>query len=625
MPQMPTLDPVKGRRTSFQDRLSISREGGGTSAAWEAVLEARADQSVQAPLPNRIVIKELRRRRVEFEFQSDLGTRQLTVGGIPVDIIVYSTSPYLVIQILADRDRGFLDYPSRDEMAAAAVEAAGYRYAHLWDQDVFEAVTEFQYMMDGILGESIPSVSAPGSKVAQLPTFVPLYGPAPSPLPPSGTAPTPPPSVPPEPGGTLTVILEDFMRPIPPNTPKVPAPVPGTPDMQQLLELLHNHGDAHSRTGTDPIEIVRYTQAIAITLKNASGSWVPEGTWVAVQLIGGKLAFTTTSTIGDERVCGVTAEAIADTTLGRVIVEGFAPRVRVESSVTSRQFLRQGATTGVAEGQDHALAGSHGLALTDYDAATGTCSAILLHIHGEEAFISGTYESIDSAVQNISFWRDLSGLQATVASNDAFTTYVAGTGVAQAFTVDPTTGRTVFSLPSSSTPVNSVSGIRIRNTFTPRTLDDYGFKVIGQLTTAYSTGGDGTSANIFGLLTAELAHASYGAPDGIYFKRWVDDSGSGGLQQDLWQLVASTAGTATTVDLGTKPLDGELHLWEFRITGSGTSVQAYVDNVATGLPITTNLPATSTLLIPTVARWRGTYQLATPALTIYGIGMQSGF
>ena len=596
----------RGGRRTFQDRGPLRRRGPKQEGYGPEILEARAAQDIDATLPVRIVIKALAERLEQFEYATK--GQPLNVLGTQVDFLVATRTPYLVIDVLSAWNRPPLGSPQRMEYKQLLFSGRDYRYAILDDQlDIFPSDEVLQLALDEILGRglfALPQVDLGAPSVIVPPR-----------------SPSLPPSTPPSPyhGPDVDDAIEEIML------------MPMVKELQGKIEQLEKLTSADSfrnRQSPSYYGSISLNSGTTLIAKNGSGVVAPQGTLI-ILASGGTVdrSFTLSATEGDDRVCGVTLEDIPDSAYGHVAISNiYCEKVKCVSGVVKNQYLRQSTTSGQASGTAAPNPGTFAISLTDRNAVTGCCEAILMHMHvGEEAFAAGTYDSILSAGVVTNFWWDFSGLQATVASNDVFTTYVAGTGVTQAFTVDPTTGRTVFSLPSSSTPVNSVSGIRIRNTFTPRTLDDYGFKVIGQLTTATSTSGDGTSANIFGLLTAELAHAAAGAPDGIYFKRWVDDSGSGGLQQDLWQLVASTAGTATTVDLGTKPLDGELHLWEFRITGSGTSVQAYVDNVATGLPITTNLPATSTLLIPTVARWRGARNQATPALTLYGIGMMSGF
>jgi hypothetical protein len=71
--------------------------------------------------------------------------------------------------------------------------------------------------------------------------------------------------------------------------------------------------------------------------------------------------------------------------------------------------------------------------------------------------------------------------------------------------------------------------------------------------------------------------------DGVYF-RIVDNVNAG-----KWAGVCRANSVESTVDTGVA-FDNIFHLFEFEVNAAGTSVQFYVDGVATGAPITTNIP-----------------------------------
>lgn len=71
-----------------------------------------------------------------------------------------------------------------------------------------------------------------------------------------------------------------------------------------------------------------------------------------------------------------------------------------------------------------------------------------------------------------------------------------------------------------------------------------------------------------------------GLQDGIYIRS---------TNVANWFLVCRNAGVETTVDLLSAP-GTTVQLLEIRVSGAGTSVQAYVNGVATGAAITTNIP-----------------------------------
>jgi hypothetical protein len=109
---------------------------------------------------------------------------------------------------------------------------------------------------------------------------------------------------------------------------------------------------------------------------------------------------------------------------------------------------------------------------------------------------------------------------------------------------------------------------------------------------------------------AMLSPNSSGQVDGIYFR-----TVSGGN----WFFVCRSGGSETTRDLGVAPAAGTYFFLEFRISGSGTSVQAYLNGAATGAAITTNIPTAA--LIPAMRdNCRGAGATARASLRNYGWG-----
>jgi len=86
---------------------------------------------------------------------------------------------------------------------------------------------------------------------------------------------------------------------------------------------------------------------------------------------------TTSTTVDDGRIIGVTLEDVAAGQVGQVLMIGLAEYVRASSSVVISQYLRQSSTAGVAEGTDAPTVGSFGVALSSYDSATGTVRALI--------------------------------------------------------------------------------------------------------------------------------------------------------------------------------------------------------------------------------------------------------
>ena len=144
-------------------------------------------------------------------------------------------------------------------------------------------------------------------------------------------------------------------------------------------------GAAH---GTDLLEsnhpIVAATVEFVI-LSNASGGAVPKGTAVKLASGGSALTFTTSTTVGDERICGVTLEAIAANARGRVALHGRVAQVRVASGSAVNQWLRQSGAAGVLTGVPSPTRGVVAIQTGTRNATTGLAEAFLLHQHGDES------------------------------------------------------------------------------------------------------------------------------------------------------------------------------------------------------------------------------------------------
>lgn len=75
--------------------------------------------------------------------------------------------------------------------------------------------------------------------------------------------------------------------------------------------------------------------------------------------------------------------------------------------------------------------------------------------------------------------------------------------------------------------------------------------------------------------------------DGIYF-RYTHSASAGN-----WELRSVSASSTTTVDTGVAASTNFVRL-RFILNAAGTSIQAYINGVAAGAPITTNIPAATT-------------------------------
>ena len=286
----------------------------------------------------------------------------------------------------------------------------------------------------------------------------------------------------------------------------------------------------------------------------------------------------------------------AATTENSISVSGNVATVVIATALTPSDTFTVAYTAGVTKIQD--LAAN---VAADFTATAG------INVTGP----SGTYSAILSATPQgatgSSYWDGFEGRAATVASSERYEAATSG-GTTPVFQADGTWGNTILSLGNGVSLATEYSNFGFTSTFTPLKGRDYGFKVIVH-EDLQPTIGAGTLYYLVGFLVTITSSSS----DGIYFR--CQNSGN-------WFLVCRNGGVETTVDLGIVS-DTTRRLLEFRITGDGTSVQAYVDNVATGIAITTNLP---TVLLRCYALVICDAGITSNAwLALGGWGIQPGF
>lgn len=100
------------------------------------------------------------------------------------------------------------------------------------------------------------------------------------------------------------------------------------------------------------------------------------------------------------------------------------------------------------------------------------------------------------------------------------------------------------------------------------------------LTLSAASDGTDTYYSNVGLFDATTPNPN----NGIYF-RYTHSENSG-----KWQGFCANGGSRTSVDLGITPAGGTWTRFGWELNSAGTSVQFYVDGVATGSAITTNIP-----------------------------------
>jgi len=102
----------------------------------ESEQEQRAVQGIYGSLPERIMYKELERRRLDMSFQSSmLGGRQ-QLGGIVADFIL----PFykIIIQIDGVLWHTGIDAEARDAHQRLTLESMGYTVLRIWDWECYD-------------------------------------------------------------------------------------------------------------------------------------------------------------------------------------------------------------------------------------------------------------------------------------------------------------------------------------------------------------------------------------------------------------------------------------------------------------------------------------------------------
>ncbi len=139
---------------------------------------------------------------------------------------------------------------------------------------------------------------------------------------------------------------------------------------------------------TLPLPLLQYDDRTAVsistvmTLRNLSGAAVLLGSCVKLALAGGGRAFTTSTTVGDERTLGIALEAVDANSFGRIAFFGRVRYARVASGSTDGQALRQSGTAGVLEGTNIVDAGAIAIQLGDRNATTGLAEVYLIQSRG---------------------------------------------------------------------------------------------------------------------------------------------------------------------------------------------------------------------------------------------------
>lgn len=167
----PSPPPVLEPRRTFQRRFLIRRRGPQQTDVGEPYQETRAARDVDWYLPERIVLKSLRARRLLFEFSSR-DRQPVSLAGYQVDFLVQSFTPPLALDVLDWQDQ--LVYPNRDAVKAAYIEASGFRYAHLWANDVLESQERLDYLLGSLLGQPAEVESQLGDSSGRFQSALPV-------------------------------------------------------------------------------------------------------------------------------------------------------------------------------------------------------------------------------------------------------------------------------------------------------------------------------------------------------------------------------------------------------------------------------------------------------------------
>lgn len=155
---MPTRFPTKWKPLRFRKpdylRMEVLRKRHGPVLRRGPVktrmpkmgqdpLEARAVpfEAIRGSLEERIVYKELLRRKISFDFQSSMQGGRQELGGIVVDFIIFHLNVAMRVQGTIWHTGA--EAVARDEIHRALLENQGYHVWDIWDwqihdKDLFE-------------------------------------------------------------------------------------------------------------------------------------------------------------------------------------------------------------------------------------------------------------------------------------------------------------------------------------------------------------------------------------------------------------------------------------------------------------------------------------------------------
>ena len=141
------------QQRSFLRRVGVGRRGVKQEEAGPSALEQRAAQDVDGTLAERIVVEELRRRKIAFDFQQYEDGSPLVVYGQRVDFLLIDADPQIVLDVFSDYHAAPWGVPWADFTTIAAIEGHGLIYEALWDQiDIFPSALILELRLDQILG-----------------------------------------------------------------------------------------------------------------------------------------------------------------------------------------------------------------------------------------------------------------------------------------------------------------------------------------------------------------------------------------------------------------------------------------------------------------------------------------
>jgi hypothetical protein len=120
--------------------------------------ELRAAQDVTWELANRIVLAELRRRRLQFTFSDDSQLGGIaSAAGWSVDFLILSFTPPVALDVVFNQSGQLTE---NQETKAAFIRGAGIRYVTLWDQVVLESALSLEQALDEELGVEVGAEGA---------------------------------------------------------------------------------------------------------------------------------------------------------------------------------------------------------------------------------------------------------------------------------------------------------------------------------------------------------------------------------------------------------------------------------------------------------------------------------